>query len=147
MGGIALAWMFGEGIVIYRWFVKNKTPAPPGALLDASILFIACAALGQYAPARTAASLFAWGIDIAVLLQVVGKEPKAATNWPPLCIPDTQILPSKSVGVACGAAQDAAASTSTGTKSKTATSAKKKGVSVAGLGQDASQGLGEVLGF
>jgi hypothetical protein len=129
MGGLALAWLTGEGIIVYRW-VKHKAPPPPGALLEASLLFVALGVLAQYQPARTAAALFGWGIDIAVLMQVIGKEPKVATSWPPLCIPDTVLMPSKTAGVPCGGAQSpASSSTGTGTgtgKKKIATPAGTK---------------------
>jgi hypothetical protein len=122
MGGLALAWLTGEGIIVYRW-VKHKAPPPPGALLEASLLFVALGVLAQYEPARTAAALFGWGIDIAVLMQVIGKEPKVTPSWPPLCIPDTQLMPSKTAGVPCGAAQTPASSSSA---TSTGTGAKKK---------------------
>lgn len=115
MGGLALAWLAGEGMIVYRW-AKHKAPPPPGALLEASILFVALAVLAEYPPARTAATLFGWGIDIAVLMQLIGKEPKIATSWPPLCIPDTVLMPSKTAGVTCGGGQTlASSSTTTGT--------------------------------
>jgi hypothetical protein len=119
VGGLVLAWLFGEGMIFYRWS-KHKAPPPPGALLDASLLFVGLAVVGEYPPARTAATIFAWGVDIAVLLQVIGKEPNVKTNWPPLCIPDTQLMPSKAGGVPCGQAQTtAAATTTTGAATKT----------------------------
>ena len=103
MGGIVLAWLAGESMIIWRW-AKHKAPPPPGTMLEASVLFVALAVLAEYQPARAAATLFAWGIDLAVLLKLLGKEPGVTTNWPPLCIPDTQLMPSKTGGVACGAA-------------------------------------------
>jgi hypothetical protein len=110
VGGLVLAWMAGEAMIVWRWW-KHKAPPPPGALLEASILFIAMAVLAEYQPARTSATMFAWGIDIAVLLQLVGKEPAVKTSWPPLCIPDTQLMPSKTGGVACGGSQGGTAAT------------------------------------
>jgi len=112
VGGFALAWIFGEGMIVYRW-ARHKAPPPPGALLDASLLFLGLAVVGEYQPARAAATLFAWGVDVAVLLQLIGKEPGVTTNWPPLCIPDTQLMPSKGAGVACGGAQSAGSTAKT----------------------------------
>jgi hypothetical protein len=122
MGGLVLAWLAGESMIVYRW-VKHKAPPPPGALLEASLLFIGLAVIAEYEPARSAATLFGWGLDLAVLMQLVGKEPAVDTNWPPLCIPDTQFMPSKSGGIACpgGAGtsgSSSASSTSTATKTK-----------------------------
>jgi hypothetical protein len=120
MGGLVMAWMFGESLIVYRWF-KHKAPPPPGALIEASALFVALAILAEYQPARQAATLFAWGIDLAVLLKLIGKEPAVTTNWPPLCIPDTQLMPSRTGGVPCGQGQAAGGSAkTTGTATPTA---------------------------
>jgi hypothetical protein len=86
------AWAIGEGIIIYRW-IKNGAPPAPGALLLPSALFLSLAILAEYEPARTTATAFAYAVDLAVLVQVVGKEPKQATGWPPPKMPATQIWP------------------------------------------------------
>ena len=91
MGGFVLAWAAGEGIVIYRW-VKLKAPPTPGALLLSSGLFVALAVVAQYQPARMTATLAAWGLDLAILLQVVGKTPEGVTGWPPGKITDPAVL-------------------------------------------------------
>lgn len=89
-----LAWITGEGIVVYRW-VKLKAPPPPGALMLSSGIFVGLAFLGQYEPARGVATVTAWALDLAILLQVVGKAPTGKTGWPPPLIDDpTTILPS-----------------------------------------------------
>jgi hypothetical protein len=80
--GVTLAWLFGEGIITWRW-VKNGAPPTPGALIMSSGFFALCALLGEYPPARATATLLAVGIDIAALLQVLGKDPGQATGWPP----------------------------------------------------------------
>lgn len=88
-----LAWFFGEGIVIWRWR-KLKAPPTPGALLLSSGLFAALAVVGQYQPARTTATAAAWALDLAILLQVVGKAPSGETGWPPPLIDDpAAVLP------------------------------------------------------
>ena len=87
------AWLIGEGIIIYRW-IKKGAPPTPGALLLPSGLFLGLAVLAEYQPARATATVFAYAVDLAVLLQVVGKEPAQVTGWPPpQDIPQTVILP------------------------------------------------------
>jgi len=97
MEGLILAWLAGEGIVTWRW-VKAKAPPPPGALLAVSGFFALLAALASYPPARTTATLIAFGIDVAAILQVLpGSKTQAATGWPPPLITDsTVILPTGS---------------------------------------------------
>jgi hypothetical protein len=83
MGGIILAWLAGEGIIVYR-AAKNKTPPVPGQMLAATGLFAAMAVLAEYEPARPVATLFAFGIDIAVLMKVLpgGADAPAAKSTP-----------------------------------------------------------------
>jgi hypothetical protein len=96
MGGLVLAWALGEGIVVYRW-VKLKAPPPPGALFMASVLFAGLAVVAEYQPARATATVTAWALDLAILLQVLGKAPHGTTGWPPPLIDDPSvILPGKS---------------------------------------------------
>jgi hypothetical protein len=71
MGGIILAWMVGEGIITWRSVVKDHKPPIPGDLLAATGLFALLALVAEYQPARGVATLFAFGIDIAVLMQVL----------------------------------------------------------------------------
>lgn len=97
MGLFAFAWLFGEGLIIWRW-AKNHAPPTPGALLLPSAFFLGLAVLAQYEPARATAIALAWGVDLAVVLQVVGKNPGVVTGWPPGPIPDTQIWPSRAAG-------------------------------------------------
>lgn len=91
MGGFVLAWFAGESIVIYRW-MKLKAPPTPGALLLSSGLFAALAVVAQSQPARMTATVAAWGLDLAILLQVVGKTPEGVTGWPPGKIVDPTVL-------------------------------------------------------
>lgn len=87
------AWAIGEGIIVWRW-VKNGAPPTPGALLLPSGLFLGLAILAEYEPARATATVFAYAVDLAVLLQVVGKAPKQKTGWPPAQdIPAGSVLP------------------------------------------------------
>lgn len=90
------AWAIGEGIIVYRW-IKSGAPPTPGALLLPSGLFLSLAILAEYQPARATATAFAYAVDLAVLLQVVGKTPKQATGWPPpQNIPVGSVLPTGS---------------------------------------------------
>lgn len=89
--GLFFAWAIGEGIIIWRW-AKAKAPPPPGQLLLASGLFLGLAVIAEYQPARTAATAFAYAVDLAVLLQVVGKDPKAQTGWPPPFINNPAVI-------------------------------------------------------
>jgi hypothetical protein len=80
MGPLILAWLIGEGIITWRSAVKDKRPPAPGQLLAATALFAGLAVLAEYQPARSAAVLFAYGVDAAVLMQVLpGTKAAAAT--------------------------------------------------------------------
>jgi hypothetical protein len=91
MGGFVLAWFAGESIVIYRW-ARLKAPPTPGALALSSGLFLGLAVIAQYQPARTTATVTAWALDLAILLQVIGKAPAGVTGWPPSKITDPTVL-------------------------------------------------------
>lgn len=71
MRGVILAWAGGMGIIIYRAAVKEHRPPVPGQMLAATGLFVALAALAEYQPAAAAATLFGFGVDIAILMQVL----------------------------------------------------------------------------
>lgn len=90
--GIVIAWFAGEAIITYRW-MKAGAPPTPGTLFMASGFFALCALLGEYPPARGAATLLAFGIDLAAFLQIVGKAPAAqVTGWPPDLITDVNVI-------------------------------------------------------
>jgi hypothetical protein len=91
VGGLFFAWAIGEGIIGYRW-AKLKAPPTPGVLLIASGIFLGCAILAEYSPARPLATAFAFTVDLGVLMQVVGKAPTATTGWPPPSINDPSVL-------------------------------------------------------
>lgn len=78
MGGLALAWAVGEGIVIYRQVRLNHAPPIPGALLATSGLFVLLALLAQAERARFLATALAWGFDIAAFMNLFPK----VTNTP-----------------------------------------------------------------
>lgn len=84
MAGITLAWLIGETIIVWRSVAKNHRPPMPGELLGSSGFFALCALLAEYPPARTTATLLAFGIDIAAYLQApVITSGKTAVNTPP----------------------------------------------------------------
>lgn len=92
MGGIALAWLFGESLVTWRW-VKAGAPPTPGALLLSSGVFAGLALLAQAQQARTLAATLAWGFDLAIVLQLApGSKVKVATGWPPGVITDPSVI-------------------------------------------------------
>jgi hypothetical protein len=109
MGGFVLAWLAGESIVIWRW-AKLKTPPPPGALALSSGLFLGLAVIGQYQPARTTVTLTAWALDLAILLQVIGKTPSGKTGWPPPLIDNPAVILPAGTSSAAPSAQGTAAS-------------------------------------
>lgn len=71
MGPFVLAWLVGEGIIVYRTVSRDHVPPGPGRLLSSSGLFVLLSLLakGGPGPAR-AATLLAVGFDIAAYLQV-----------------------------------------------------------------------------
>lgn len=100
-----LAWLAGMGIMSWS-AVKAKRPPWPGQLLAGSGYFALLAVLAAYRPARSAASLMAWGIDLAALLQILPGGPKGAPAggpWPPtLMIPAQMLMPDgRSTGDNC----------------------------------------------
>jgi hypothetical protein len=109
MGGLVLAWLAGESIVIWRW-AKLKTPPPPGALALSSGLFLGLAVIGQYQPARTTVTVTAWALDLAILLQVIGKTPSGKTGWPPPLIDNPAVILPGGQSSAAPAAQGTTAS-------------------------------------
>jgi hypothetical protein len=81
MRGVILAWAAGMGIITYRSLVKEHKPPVPGQMLAATALFAGLAVIGEYQPAAAAATLFAVGVDVAVLMQVLpGTKASTANN-------------------------------------------------------------------
>jgi hypothetical protein len=70
VGGITLAWLIGEAIIITRQVNKQHHPPVPGALLGSSGLFALLAIIAEYPPARPAMTLLAFGVDIAAWLEM-----------------------------------------------------------------------------
>ena len=70
--GIILAWLIGEGIIVWRSVAKEHRPPMPGTLLASSGFFALLAVLAEYEPARPAATALAFGLDLAAFLQAPG---------------------------------------------------------------------------
>lgn len=85
MGLFMFAWLTGEGIIVWRW-VKNGAPPTPGSLLLPSGVYLALAMLAEYQPARTTATLMAYGVVLAAYLEApivtTGKTSTAAAATP-----------------------------------------------------------------
>jgi hypothetical protein len=89
--GFFLAWMAGEAIIFYRWG-KLGAPPTPGVLALSSGLFLGLAVIGEYKPARPAVTAFAFAVDLAILMQVLGIAPTGTTGWPPALIDDPSVI-------------------------------------------------------
>jgi hypothetical protein len=101
VGGFILAWLVGEGIMVYRTYKKYHAPPGPGQLIWSSGLFVLLALVAESEKARPVATAAAWGFDIAAFLNL----------YPPVTGP---------VGSAQGAAQGGLAGpTNTGEKHAT----------------------------
>jgi hypothetical protein len=70
-GAITSAWLFGMGLISYRYIARQHQPPVPGALLSASGLFALLALMAEWQSAATAAAMLAWGFDLAALLNVL----------------------------------------------------------------------------
>lgn len=71
MTGIILAWMVGEGLMIYNDVTRQHRPPLPAELLSTSGLFVLLALLGEKAPSL--ATTLAWGFDAAAFLVLASK--------------------------------------------------------------------------
>lgn len=63
---LILAWLTGEGLMIYKDVTRNHRPPLPAELLATSGLFVVLALLGEAQPALS--STLAWGFDTAAFL-------------------------------------------------------------------------------
>jgi hypothetical protein len=68
---IVSAWLFGMGLITYRFISRQHQPPIPGSLLAASGAFALLALLSEYGPAAAPAALAAWGLDLAALLNLL----------------------------------------------------------------------------
>lgn len=69
MAGITLAWLLGETVIVWRSVAKKHRPPMPGELLGSSVFFALLAMLAEYQPARTTATLMAYGVVLAAYLE------------------------------------------------------------------------------
>ena len=87
MRSVILAWLIGEGIIVYRAVAKDHVAPMPGALLATSGLFVMLGILGEGAPQL--AALLGFGFDIAAFMNLevagvhLGGAPAAATAAAP----------------------------------------------------------------
>lgn len=91
MTGLFLAWAAGESIIFYRW-AKLGAPPTPGVLALSSGLYVGLAVIGEYKPARPVVTAFAWAVNVAILMQVLGKAPTGTTGWPPPLIDNPAVI-------------------------------------------------------
>jgi hypothetical protein len=92
-----MAWIVGEGIIIYRTIKKYKAPPGPGQLVWSSGIFVLLALLAESEKARTLATVTAWGFDIAAFMNLYKPvtEPQPKITWPPPTLPPNVILPAR----------------------------------------------------
>jgi hypothetical protein len=83
MPGIVLAWLFGEGLIIYRSFKKDHHPPMPGQLLVTTGLFAALGLVADASPdARLLAAALAWGFDVAAFMNLAPEITGGGTTAP-----------------------------------------------------------------
>jgi hypothetical protein len=95
-----MAWLVGEGIIIYRSVKVQKAPPGPGQLALTSGLFIGLALLAEMGQARTIATMLAWGVDLAAFMKLsqdAKKAPESSVTkkplWPPAEAPNNTVFP------------------------------------------------------
>src|SRR5258708_29225407 len=100
MGTFVMAWLVGEGIIIYRSIKQQKAPPGPGQLLLTSGVFVLLALLAEAEKARFLATALAWGFDAAAFMNIAGSGTPKVSNgtWPPVTAPNTVIIPTRQPG-------------------------------------------------
>lgn len=69
---ILMAWLVGEGIVVWRSFKKDKRPPIPGQLLATSGVFVLLALMSEAGPeAAKLAGTLGVGFDIAAAFNIL----------------------------------------------------------------------------
>jgi hypothetical protein len=72
VGALALAWITGQGIIVWQSVAREHHPPIPGRLLGSSAVFGVLAVIAEFGPqSARAAALAAWAFDLAALLQVL----------------------------------------------------------------------------
>ena len=82
MTSIILAWLTGEGIMIYKLVQQEHRPPFPAQILSTSGLFALLALLGEVNGAAGLASSLAWGFVAAALLNLWPIPAKKAASTP-----------------------------------------------------------------
>lgn len=98
MGALVMAWLVGEGIIVFRSVRDQGGPPWPGTLMVSSGLFVLLALLSEAPNGRQLAVPLAWGFDIAAFMGLSQTAPgKGQKGWwqnaTSRQIPNTQILP------------------------------------------------------
>ncbi|HEV2241818.1 MAG TPA: hypothetical protein VGR98_12310 [Streptosporangiaceae bacterium] len=70
MGLFTLAWLIGEGIIVFRSVRANHAPPMPGALIASSGIFALLALLAESDSARPLAIALAYGFDLAAFMNL-----------------------------------------------------------------------------
>jgi hypothetical protein len=123
MGALALAWLIGEGVISWRSVSEQHMPPPPRQLLLASGIFAMLAIVSEYQPARAFATVTAFGLDLAILLQVLpGTKTSVAISsnanaqgWAGIGNAGNTVLIPNGTASSIGMASSTSTSTSTGT--------------------------------
>lgn len=107
MGALVMAWLVGEGIIVFRQVKQQGGPPWPGSLMVSSGLFVLLALLSEAPSGRQLAVPLAWGFDIAALMGLSQTAPgKGSKGWwqqaTTRIIPNTQILPGGAQVTAAG---------------------------------------------
>lgn len=98
MGAFVMAWLIGEGIVIYRTIKTQKAPPGPGQLLITSGVFVMLGLLAESDKARPLAITLAYGFDIAAFMNLFGSPPVGAGGqWPPGQLPSDVTFPGSTI--------------------------------------------------
>jgi hypothetical protein len=75
MSAFILAWIIGEGIVIWRAIKQYSAPPLPSDLLATSGLFVILAIIAEFQPQL--AMMIAWAFDLAAFLYLATAKPTA----------------------------------------------------------------------
>jgi len=104
VGAFVMAWLVGEGIIIYRSVKQQKAPPGPGQLLLSSGVFVLLALLAESKSAKPLAITLAWGFDIAAFMNIanLGTPAGSGAGWPPPTVSDTVTIPGVGSGSTSG---------------------------------------------
>lgn len=78
MNGLIIAWMVGEGIIVYRAVARQKRPPLPAELLGSSGAFVLLALLHEFQPQL--ATTLAVGLDVAAFMGLFDPKTGVATT-------------------------------------------------------------------